>query len=798
MATSASQLREFFDEIDEDGSGALDAQEVGRLSALMGKRYTQEELDKCMADMCGSSTGEVQFSQFEGWWQTKGSKQHTEMQLRSFFAEMDADNSGSLDREEVWELSERLGKKLDERELTKAVSEMDKDGGGEVEIDEFLQWWREVGSKRFPARFQLTTKPRLDSAMNAAQLRELFDDIDADGSGSLDRDEILQLAMRLGKRLSATELDGAMKEMDTDGDEEVSFDEFRVWWERYGSKRRGFAFQDSKDQLSEKMERRSILGSEADEDFQKTGGESSRFRHRQRLKQQLTKLQSLRWGNRPPSRNDQPNQNAAVVSIMDRRAALGPPPERVLLPAMLGRAGEAALRLHDAQQACADAEWALALARHGKSDAEIELEMATEKLRHRKAAVAEVLGRVDAQGADRRAHKAAVAENDVEMRLRRDMGQGKTEVLIRTEREELEGQGEKLEQALRMLERERREKATKEKETVESVRVVAELCSALELRIKAALEALDAAAREAQRVEELERGVRTAETASLEVEATVEQWQRAIVGARLGGEVTTAARTECTARVREAQQALWDVKEQLRTIGRKAAKVEVEEAAIEAALRRVETDSEVAASEELVIGDRITQSRDELAWREKLKGDGGIVAGLKVQISEGQVALKECRRQKQQCYDRKKELSRRRRQIEKGKLASMEEAQPVMMLDRKCQRTVTELEANERALGAQSESHRAAGQAAEKRLVESQQSALNCRRQLQEQKRMLVVAARKHAQLDARRNEVQAQARQLRGRFEEEHRCAEEEMAAREAAGAQHTCRQPPMHAYIS
>ena len=54
-------------------------------------------------------------------------------------------------------------------------------------------------------------------AHTTAELRELFDLIDEDRSGSLDRGEIQNLAGRLGKHLTATQLDEAMAEMDTDG-----------------------------------------------------------------------------------------------------------------------------------------------------------------------------------------------------------------------------------------------------------------------------------------------------------------------------------------------------------------------------------------------------------------------------------------------------------------------------------------------------------------------------------------------------------------------------------------------------
>lgn len=62
-------------------------------------------------------------------------------------------------------------------------------------------------------------------------LAELFNKIDTDGSGYLDREEIAQLSEELGKPLSKAELDDAMHSMDADGSGEVDLEEFISWFE---------------------------------------------------------------------------------------------------------------------------------------------------------------------------------------------------------------------------------------------------------------------------------------------------------------------------------------------------------------------------------------------------------------------------------------------------------------------------------------------------------------------------------------------------------------------------------------
>ena len=60
--------------------------------------------------------------------------------------------------------------------------------------------------------------------------REMFNSIDVDGGGTLDRSEVAQLSINMGRELRQIELDAAMAEMDPNGDGSVDFDEFKTWF----------------------------------------------------------------------------------------------------------------------------------------------------------------------------------------------------------------------------------------------------------------------------------------------------------------------------------------------------------------------------------------------------------------------------------------------------------------------------------------------------------------------------------------------------------------------------------------
>eukprot|EP01046_Picozoa_sp_COSAG06_P063765 COSAG06_NODE_14950_length_1112_cov_1.215202_1_plen_285_part_10 len=60
--------------------------------------------------------------------------------LRALFNEMDTDNIGSLNPDEVKVLLENVGFKLNKKKLAKAFEVMDADGSGEIDFGEFIAW----------------------------------------------------------------------------------------------------------------------------------------------------------------------------------------------------------------------------------------------------------------------------------------------------------------------------------------------------------------------------------------------------------------------------------------------------------------------------------------------------------------------------------------------------------------------------------------------------------------------------------------------------------------------------------
>eukprot|EP01052_Picozoa_sp_SAG31_P058532 SAG31_NODE_17937_length_652_cov_1.311031_2_plen_78_part_01 len=65
--------------------------------------------------------------------------------------------------------------------------------------------------------------PQVYKDQKKEQARQLFDDVDEDGSGYLDRHELRRVSASLGYDMSDDDLATAMREMDEDCSGEVTF-----------------------------------------------------------------------------------------------------------------------------------------------------------------------------------------------------------------------------------------------------------------------------------------------------------------------------------------------------------------------------------------------------------------------------------------------------------------------------------------------------------------------------------------------------------------------------------------------
>ena len=107
------------------------------------------------------------------------------------------------------ELLEKLGLEVDDAKVDEVMLEMDADGEGSVERQEFLWWWKRAGKVY---REKMTA---LKDELN--EVKALFDEFDEDASGEIGATELRSLIAMLGVRMNEDELEDTMEELDKDG-----------------------------------------------------------------------------------------------------------------------------------------------------------------------------------------------------------------------------------------------------------------------------------------------------------------------------------------------------------------------------------------------------------------------------------------------------------------------------------------------------------------------------------------------------------------------------------------------------
>ncbi|KAI3884460.1 hypothetical protein MKW98_002584 [Papaver atlanticum] len=133
-------------------------------------------------------------------------------QLKDIFARFDMDSDGSLTQLELAALLRSLGLKPSGDQIQAMLSNIDANGNGSVEFDELVS--------------AIMPDMNEEILINQEQLMEVFRSFDRDGNGYITAAELAGSMAKMGQPLSYRELTEMMREADIDGDGVINFNEF--------------------------------------------------------------------------------------------------------------------------------------------------------------------------------------------------------------------------------------------------------------------------------------------------------------------------------------------------------------------------------------------------------------------------------------------------------------------------------------------------------------------------------------------------------------------------------------------
>lgn len=139
-------------------------------------------------------------------------KQQLEL-LRNAFNAFDQEKKGCIGTQMVGTILSMLGHQLDDKLLKEIIDEVDADGSGELEFEEFVT---------LAARFLVEE----DAEAMQQELKEAFRLYDKEGNGYITTAVLREILKELDDNLTQEDLDMMIEEIDSDGSGTVDFDEF--------------------------------------------------------------------------------------------------------------------------------------------------------------------------------------------------------------------------------------------------------------------------------------------------------------------------------------------------------------------------------------------------------------------------------------------------------------------------------------------------------------------------------------------------------------------------------------------
>lgn len=140
------KLRETFDAVDVEQHGSIGKVQLGKAMSMLKIQFDDSELDQAIKEIDLDGSGEIEWPEFLFLMSRFGSNFSIENQfseqrlaeMKAVFNMFDADCSGTLDITELKNVVNSIGLALEDWELRSMIAEVDSDESGTIDWSEFL------------------------------------------------------------------------------------------------------------------------------------------------------------------------------------------------------------------------------------------------------------------------------------------------------------------------------------------------------------------------------------------------------------------------------------------------------------------------------------------------------------------------------------------------------------------------------------------------------------------------------------------------------------------------------------
>merc|ERR1712195_100656 len=131
------EMKEAFDLIDNDGSGAISVNELTSAMKSLGFDVKHAVVYNMVSDLDADGSGEIEFGEFLEVMCAKLSDKNTKEEIDRVFKLFDKDRNGTLEADDLSRVCKELGEDMSEEDVREVITRMDVDGDGAVGLDDF-------------------------------------------------------------------------------------------------------------------------------------------------------------------------------------------------------------------------------------------------------------------------------------------------------------------------------------------------------------------------------------------------------------------------------------------------------------------------------------------------------------------------------------------------------------------------------------------------------------------------------------------------------------------------------------
>lgn len=241
------ELAQAFKKYDTEGTGALGEAQLHVMFRKLGKNLTRQQLREVMKEVDFDGSGEVEFEELCVL-EIKMSRtrpradlvdyrdyldERTIHQLETLFVQQDPFGRGSIGLTELHRIIEIMGCKAPQEEVEEVRAEVDKDDTGEIEFDKLCSFWAVLNKQRKRINYR-----EFLSTEQVAGFRRMFEMFDTRGAQTISRYELDQLFRHQGLALKKQQLNSLLRDFDADGSGDIDFEEFCIMMLRLKGLRR--------------------------------------------------------------------------------------------------------------------------------------------------------------------------------------------------------------------------------------------------------------------------------------------------------------------------------------------------------------------------------------------------------------------------------------------------------------------------------------------------------------------------------------------------------------------------------